>query len=467
MKYLRFLLIAITVGTMSGMQACTDKQDVVPDQIRGLTVICDTVNLLTARIHFEWLGSGDIGLEVEPIEGRQPQSVVIHGRNQEGRVAFDILGLREQTEYLYRIREQAGHGGGTIYEGTFKTPALPDWIRYFLPADPEPINMEGLILINSFEVPPQLSGVPMQGDFPASAFYVIAPDGRLILARTSKSRISAVKYSPRGTFISMHSDYPGTSGSNHIIETSLAGDTLLHLEYGRDEFDRMVHHDFLMTDNHEFILITESEKNGVKVDGLMRLTRSGKKLWEWDTSEIIPVDSEPYIPPWGNSVYLDFDGHLVVSFRNLHQVWKIHKDTRQVIWRLGKNGTIPLHGDDVFLTQHMARFIEPNRIIMFDNGQDLAWHIRVSMDHRPYSRIAWYDFNESQTSISGSRFINLPPKYFSWAMGSVTSVNGHLLVGASWPGYLLYLDPNGSITNEWKFGTIFYRAVPIPDFLNQ
>lgn len=443
---------------------CNKEINPGPENLQNLLVICDTINLLTARIHFDLANNSEIQLRCVPASENPDHQVKIIKRVNQNSYSFDILGLIESTRYCFRIVRHSAGDEEILHEGYFTSPQIPLWIKEFLPQTFHELNIDGLILLNTFTLPPAISGVPVD-NYPASAFMVVDPSGKLVLARISEQRISAVKYTNRGTFLSMHSDYPGTSGSNHIIETTLAGDTVMHLLYGSGGFDRMVHHDLMLTDDHQIIAITESQVGGVKVDGLMKLDRSGNKIWEWDTSDIIPVTSQPYFPPWGNSISIDFDGNYIVSFRNLHQVWKLNKDTRQVIWRLGKNGTIPLTGDEMFLTQHMAQFIEPNKLLMFDNGQDLTWHIVVSNDHRPYSRIASFEFSDNQNQILTKSYIDLPPMYFSWAMGSVTYLGNSYLVGSSWPGYILHLDESGNILGELKFKNLFYRAVPVENFL--
>jgi arylsulfate sulfotransferase len=263
----------------------------------------------------------------------------------------------------------------------------------------------------------------------------------------------------------MLNEAPGTTGSNIILETSLAGDTLVYLEYGQRGFNRLIHHDIVMTDDHQFLAITESEKDGVVVDGLMKLDRSGNLVWQWDTSQEHPTGNRPYIQPWGNYISFDELGHIVVSFRRISQVWKVNKDTREVMWRLGRDGTIRTEGNDSFLLQHAASFSSPDELMMFDNGQDRTSDNFLYDDYRPYSRIAFYTLNENRTEVSESRFLNLDEKYFAWANGSVLAVGDTYLVGASITGDVLQLNLDGEIQGKMSFGDRFYRAEIMDNFL--
>ena len=436
--------------------AC-DPLETRPVEIRNITVVSDTANFLTARIRFEADGGGEVYLVVEPdpVEGslhswREP---VIHKRRPENRIHFDIIGLEENTRYSYRVMDRMG-GNEPVAEGHFTTAALPGWMRDFLPEITTPFTFDGLILLNRHTHLP-------------SAFYVFDSDGNLVLARASEARISVSRYTPRGTIITMLNDEPGTVGSNRLLETTLAGDTIVHFRYGERGFNRHMRHDVIMTRDHQFLAITESERDGVMVDGLMQLDRNGNLVWQWDTGDDHPTNASPYIQPWGNSVQISENGHYIVSFRRISEVWKIHKDTREVLWRLGREGTIPVLGNDAFLLQHTASFVGPNRLMLFDNGQDRSRDIFRYDEYRPWSRIAFYDLNEQRTQAVNSEFFNLDEEYFAWANGSVWEIEGTYLVGSSFSGHVLQLDQNGKIIGKMEFGDRFYRAELMEDFFRK
>lgn len=76
--------------------------------------------------------------------------------------------------------------------------------------------------------------------------------------------------------------------------------------------------------------------------------------------------------PHMNAIQLDRDGHILLSCRHLSEVTKIHRQTGQIIWRLGggKNSDFvfvndPLNG---FRNQHAISATDPNRYLLFDNG---------------------------------------------------------------------------------------------------
>jgi arylsulfate sulfotransferase len=274
-----------------------------------------------------------------------------------------------------------------------------------------------------------------------------------------------VHYTDRGTILSMDRDDESltTGRGNIILETTLAGDTLFYLRLGEGGFHHMLHHDLILTEEGNYLGITEFEVDSEIVDGLVMLDPEGEMIWEWDSRHDHPTDLENYTQPWANSVFIDEDGHYIVSFRRISQVWKLHRDTREVIWRLGYNGTIPLTGDDLFLLQHTAHFIEPDRLLLFDNGQQgtFDW----SNFYRPYSRIAEYTINQDNHTVTDVFYIDLPEKYFAANMGSVQRINDAYIVGASTSSYVLHVSLDGNILGEMKFDHRFYRAQHIENFL--
>lgn len=450
------IILALLIG-FAGNSCVPGNIQTEEPEIFSIKVINNEINILTTRINVVTDKPDQLILEVRDINSSTNDNVTIFQRIPEsGQIRYDIVGLKENTDYVFNLIDS--NTRSALFEGHFKTTGIPKWMKDFLPRDDAELGMEGLILLNTFPPPNN------QSEGGKSALYILDSAGKLVLARASDNRIFVARLTPRNTLLTMHSDFPGSFGSNIIMETSLAGDTLVYFEYGNRGFDRMVRHDVIMTKSHNFIAITEFEKDGVLVDGLTKLDRSGNKIWEWDTSTHYPTHSEPYNHPWANSVYFDDDDNLIISFRRLSQIWKLDRNDRRLIWKFGINGTIPLTGNDRFLLQHTAQIIPDNRIILFDNGQD--GNAPFPDSHRPFSRIGVYQLDHNQASVLSSKFIDLPEKYFSWAMGSVEYLDesGTFLVGASWPGYILHVNENSEILGELKLGNVFYRVSRIPDF---
>ena len=83
------------------------------------------------------------------------------------------------------------------------------------------------------------------------------------------------------------------------------------------------------------------------IDGLVQEIdiRTGRVLFQWDSAAYVPY-GDSYAPrpsspstPWDwfhiNAVHLDTDGNLLVSSRNTWTVFKVNRQTGQIMWQLG------------------------------------------------------------------------------------------------------------------------------------
>ena len=104
---------------------------------------------------------------------------------------------------------------------------------------------------------------------------------------------------------------------------------------------------------------------------------SSRVLFEWRSLDHVGVD-ESYQKEIGNphdyfhinSIGYDIDGHLLISARNTWAIYKIHRRTGRVIWRLGgKKSDFAMGKGTRFAFQHDARSHDHGRLIsLFDNG---------------------------------------------------------------------------------------------------
>jgi Arylsulfotransferase (ASST) len=105
---------------------------------------------------------------------------------------------------------------------------------------------------------------------------------------------------------------------------------------------------------------------------------SGRLLFEWSALDHVALE-ETYIPTvteagnvdyfhW-NSVGVDRDTHLLVSARHTSAVYKIHRRTGEVLWRLGgKRSDFRFEPGATFAYQHDVRTHADETITLFDNA---------------------------------------------------------------------------------------------------
>ena len=104
---------------------------------------------------------------------------------------------------------------------------------------------------------------------------------------------------------------------------------------------------------------------------------TGLVLFEWHSAGQVPLTDSRTRPAgprsWDyfhiNSVEEDADGNLLVSARNTCALYKLDRQTGEIVWQLGgKGGDFRMGKGTRFCFQHDARRAGPGRISLFDNS---------------------------------------------------------------------------------------------------
>ena len=177
---------------------------------------------------------------------------------------------------------------------------------------------------------------------------------------------------------------------------------------------------------------------------------SGKLLWSWRSDQHVRFEEsyEP-LPPRGsgawdyihiNSIGVDpVDGNLVVSGRNTWAVYKIHRGTGQLLWRLGgKYSDFAMRTGGHFAYQHDVTPHEDGTLTIFDN-EGAPW-----VD--PPSRGLVLSVDEKQHVSSLLREYLHSPPVSSSALGSVQELaSGHTFVGWGETSYFSEYGSSGKV----------------------
>jgi hypothetical protein len=172
----------------------------------------------------------------------------------------------------------------------------------------------------------------------------------------------------------------------------------------------------------------------------------------------------------GNAVELDTDGNLMVSARHLDQVFKIDRNTGNVLWRWGgKSNQFEFISDlpdadatQPFFRQHDIRRLVNGNVTLFDNRSDLS---------PQYSRALEYELDEINKKAKLVWEYHDPQNTYGRFMGNVQRLpNGNTLVGyGSGPGQgvfsnVIEVKPDGTkaFALSLPAGNISYRAFRYP-----
>jgi hypothetical protein len=192
---------------------------------------------------------------------------------------------------------------------------------------------------------------------------------------------------------------------------------------------------------------------------------TGKVLLEWHSLDAVGLD-ESYRPvPRDNSRGYDYfhinstdidrDGHIVISARNTHAVYKIHRKTGALIWRLGgKKSSFKMGNGTRFGWQHDARMQTDGSITIFDNAaaprlRDRSRAIVLGLDTRRMEAILRREYVHPGSLLASSQ-------------GSFQPLaEGNFLVGWGSEPYFSEYDKSGRLLMDVKFpkNVNSYRAL--------
>jgi Arylsulfotransferase (ASST) len=203
------------------------------------------------------------------------------------------------------------------------------------------------------------------------------------------------------------------------------------------------HHEFLITERDTALITIYNpvpwdlspvggSEDGVALDGIAQEVdiETGEVLFEWHSLDHVGLeesfDTKPDNPagPFDyfhiNSIDVDYDDNLLISARKTFTVYKVDRETGELIWRLGgKYSDFEMAPGSQSRYQHDARRQADGTITLFDNGG-------VFKDKRSYGVVL--DVNEM--SVAVERKYAHPDERVAAVMGSMQVLpNGNVFVG--------------------------------------
>jgi hypothetical protein len=166
---------------------------------------------------------------------------------------------------------------------------------------------------------------------------------------------------------------------------------------------------------------------------------SGKVLFEWHSIEHVGLDESyatvsqdgrPGLDYFhANSIEVDHDNNLLVSARQTFTVYKIDRNTGEIIWRLGgKKSDFEMGEGTRFAFQHDARRQRDGTISVFDNG-NTVFHDTVP-EAVEESRGIVLELDEEQMSATLVREYTHPDKQYADAAGNMQLLpNSNVFIG--------------------------------------
>jgi len=182
---------------------------------------------------------------------------------------------------------------------------------------------------------------------------------------------------------------------------------------------------------------------------------SGRLLFEWHSIEHVGVGETYATPPTSpfdyfhiNSIAVDpTDANLVVSARNTWAVYKVHRTSGRVLWRLGgKKSDFAMGGGTPFAWQHHVTPLADGTLTVFDDG--------AFPPVEPQSRALHLAVDEKSRSVSLIHAFEHPARLLAQNQGSIQLLpGGGAVVGWGSEPYFSEYAANGGLVVDGRFPT--------------
>ena len=446
---------------------CEDVRDVAPDaagRIGSVHAIPTAGNTLRQTIAFEtadratayvlFWAAGDVTARVS----RPSRSQGTH--------AITLVGLREETQYSYRVvavpDDDAVPTPVAGDQGSFTTGPVPEDVARFSAevrresADPS-VAHAGRVLVNRVPVAVEERQV--------TDFVILDEEARIVwyerVPLAPPYLPAPYRWTADGTLLTVRDE-------GGVREIRPDGEVLRSLDVTADT---PLHHEIFLDHRGRVVVLgTVPQKVGsgaaartYQGDSILVLGDDGQPLWRWTTFDVLSPEDEPYTQPltadttsWlnANALAVDADGNYLVSLRLANQILKVDAHTGALLWRLGGTASqFALAPSDVFFHQHSVTAIGEDRLLMFDNG---------GME-RPSSRVLELAVDPVGLTAQRTWEYALPPALTSAVTSSVVrQPNGNTLVLSGLHCAVLDVTRQGEVVWQVRSpGGLCYRAAPV------
>jgi hypothetical protein len=212
------------------------------------------------------------------------------------------------------------------------------------------------------------------------------------------------------------------------------------------------HHEFLISPQDTALITIYAEvpwdlspfggpKDGQVWDGIAQEIdiETGEVLFEWHSLDHVGLDETHATPSQDgrpgfdyfhiNSIEVDHDDNLLISARETFAVYKIDRNSGEVMWRLGgKKSDFEMGPGTPFAYQHDARRQSDGTLTIFDNGTTV-FHNNVP-EAIEESRGIVVELDEERMTAKLVRQYNHPDKQYAHAAGNVQVLsNSNVFIG--------------------------------------
>lgn len=395
-------------------------------------------------------------------EEHRTRRITSTDRNLDHRIRLIIM--EPESDYMLRVTTSDGDSEEQQLS-TFRTGALP----------------EGSIVATNLmpEFDYAFDGYIHVGDKASGTLYLLNDKGRVVWYEpTFGKSVICSNYDHRTqSFQAIIGFNPEENFTGErVLVVDLYGNILMNKSFTELE-NPYFHHDILMSPSGHILLINQVRKEFdlravggsanecIHGDGITCMDLDGKICWCWSAFEVMTPEEDPDIlkpdpefqysgkEDWlhANSLCLDPQGNIYISFNKLRQVWKLSPE-RELIYRMGREGTIALDDESNFSDrQHSVSITRQGELMLFDNGY---------ANQRSRALAYWID-ETRMTARTAIRY-ELPEEDFSPNQSSVYRIDDHRMIYASTVASTVAItDLYGNPKWRYKLSAPVFRAIYI------
>lgn len=415
------------------------------------TVSFQNGNVLLPKIEFKTSKSCQVFIEYWPLD---KANQIRKSKISEGIDHSIILNnLKQSTQYQYILNNITTGSKSEVLN--FETGALPNDIVRTKKTLIDTTQFNGYVLIRKLS--------------PNGSDAILNNEGEVVWYQLYDTAIRRPSiWTTKNSVLSQYD-------SAQIVEYDIYGNNILNFKLADYGLANMLHHEILVNDKDEMVALTldsakvdlrkfgGKENQYLRADGIVVLTKTGKKVWEWNLLDHYDVQSSPLgvidlkqSLGHANSMVISNDGHYVVSFRDFSQIWKINSQDGSVMWRLGKGGDFKLDSEFYFRGQHSIYFNKRGELMMFDNGDRSG---------KQPSRALSFVLDE-KTKVADIKInVTLPVELSAFKMCSAELItdNKYLICTSKKNGIISVVNDNADVLWRVDLSSPSYRAYYIID----
>jgi hypothetical protein len=179
---------------------------------------------------------------------------------------------------------------------------------------------------------------------------------------------------------------------------------------------------------------------------------TGRTLLDWVSVDHVGIEESYQPSPSGSDIYDYFhinsiaeaaDGNLLVSARNTWAVYKVNRQTGEVMWRLnGKRSDFRLDKGAEFSWQHHVRAHGTSELTVFNNA--------ATSDHGSLGLLL--DLDETSKRARLKQAYQHPAKFLAWTLGSIqVRPDGNVFIGWGSQPYFSEFSASGELLVDGQF----------------